>query len=53
MREDPPPYIPGMDAAGVVDEVGVDTETDLRVGDAVMAMVIPRQTMVPTGKASF
>ena len=42
MREDPPPYIPGMDAAGVVDEVGVDTETDLLVGDAVMAMVIPR-----------
>ncbi len=42
MREDPPPYIPGMDAAGVVDEVGVDTETGLRVGDAVMAMVIPK-----------
>ncbi|MYD53439.1 MAG: NADP-dependent oxidoreductase [Chloroflexi bacterium] len=38
----PPPYIPGMDAAGVIDEVGPDTETDLQVGDAVMAMVIPR-----------
>lgn len=37
----PPPYIPGMDAAGVVDEVGEGTETDLRVGDAAMAMVIP------------
>ena len=37
----PPPYIPGMDAAGVVDEVGEGTETDLAVGDAVMAMVIP------------
>lgn len=37
----PPPYIPGMDAAGVVDEVGAGTETDLQVGDAVMAMVIP------------
>jgi NADPH:quinone reductase-like Zn-dependent oxidoreductase len=37
-----PPYIPGMDAAGVIDEVGPDTETDLVVGDAVMAMVIPR-----------
>ena len=42
MREDPPPYIPGMDAAGVIDEVGVGTDTDLVVGDAVMAMVLPR-----------
>ena len=38
----PPPYIPGMDAAGVVDEIGPDTETELAIGDAVMAMVIPR-----------
>lgn len=37
----PPPYIPGMDAAGVVDEVGEGTETDLQVGDAAIAMVIP------------
>ena len=37
----PPPYIPGMDAAGVVDEIGEDAETDLQVGDAAMAMVIP------------
>lgn len=37
----PPPYIPGMDAAGVIDEIGPATATDLRVGDAVMAMVIP------------
>lgn len=36
-----PPYIPGMDAAGVIDEVGPGTETDLAVGDAVMAMVVP------------
>lgn len=35
----PPPYIPGMDAAGVIDEIG--TDTDLAIGDAVMAMVIP------------
>jgi NADPH:quinone reductase-like Zn-dependent oxidoreductase len=40
-KKDPPPYVPGMDAAGVIDEVGADTETDLAVGDAVMAMVIP------------
>lgn len=41
-QADPPPYVPGMDAAGVIDEVGDDTETDLAVGDAVMAMVIPQ-----------
>ncbi|TXS32960.1 NADP-dependent oxidoreductase [Streptomyces sp. gb1(2016)] len=36
-----PPYRPGMDAAGIVDEIGPDTTTDLKVGDRVMAMVIP------------
>ena len=41
LRKDPPPYIPGMDAAGVIDEMGAGTATDLAVGDAVMAMVIP------------
>lgn len=41
MRDVAPPYIPGMDAAGVIDEVGPDTETDLSVGDSEMAMVIP------------
>ena len=35
------PHIPGMDAAGVIDEIGPNTETDLAIGDAVMAMVIP------------
>ncbi|MEO1064514.1 MAG: NADP-dependent oxidoreductase [Actinomycetota bacterium] len=37
----PPPYVPGMDAAGVVDEIGPDTFTDLVVGDRVMAIVVP------------
>jgi NADPH2:quinone reductase len=41
LKKDPPPYIPGMDAAGVIDEVGEGTATDLAVGDAVMAMVLP------------
>ena len=41
MRKDPPPYVPGMDIAGVIDEIGADTVTDLAVGDAIMAMVIP------------
>ena len=40
-KVDPPPYVPGMDAAGVVDEVGDGVATGVRVGDAVMAMVVP------------
>jgi NADPH:quinone reductase len=42
LRKDPPPYIPGMDVAGVIDEIGAGTTTHLAVGDAVMAMVVPR-----------
>lgn len=38
----PPPFVPGMDAAGVVEEIGPGTETDLQVGDRVMAVVVPR-----------
>jgi NADPH:quinone reductase-like Zn-dependent oxidoreductase len=41
MAELEPPYVPGMDAAGVVEEIGPDTETDLKVGDSVMALVLP------------
>jgi NADPH:quinone reductase-like Zn-dependent oxidoreductase len=41
LKNIPPPHVPGMDAAGVIDELGPDTATDLKVGDAVMAMVIP------------
>ena len=29
LREIPPPYIPGMDGAGVIDEIGPGTDTDL------------------------
>ena len=36
-----PPYIPGMDVAGVIDEIGPGSETDLSVGTPVMAMVVP------------
>jgi NADPH:quinone reductase len=36
-----PPYIPGMEAAGIVDEIGQGAVTDLRAGDAVMAFVMP------------
>ena len=37
----PRPYRPGMDLAGVVDELGAGADTDLVVGDRVMAMVMP------------
>jgi NADPH:quinone reductase-like Zn-dependent oxidoreductase len=36
-----PPYIPGMEAAGVVDEIGPDTRTELQLGDRVMTIVMP------------
>jgi NADPH:quinone reductase-like Zn-dependent oxidoreductase len=35
------PVIPGLDVAGVVDQIGPGTETFLRVGDHAMAMVNP------------
>lgn len=41
---DPPPYVPGMDCAGVVDQVGPGVTTDVAVGDRVVAMVVPRGT---------
>src|SRR5438876_1219665 len=41
-KADPPPYVPGMDAAGIVDEVGDGVSTGVQVGDVVMAMVVPK-----------
>lgn len=38
----PPPYVPGMEAAGVVEQIGGGARTDLRVGEHVMAIVLPR-----------
>ncbi len=38
----PPPYVPGMDAAGVLDQIGDGVDTNLNVGDQVMAIVVPR-----------
>lgn len=39
-----PPWVPGMDIAGIADEVGAGVTTGVRVGDAVMAMVVPKGT---------
>jgi NADPH:quinone reductase-like Zn-dependent oxidoreductase len=41
-KVDPPPYVPGMDAAGIVDEVGDGVSTGVKLGDAVIAMVVPK-----------
>ncbi|MEA2790426.1 MAG: NADPH:quinone reductase [Acetobacteraceae bacterium] len=41
-KVDPPPYVPGMDVAGIVDEVGDGVLTGVKLGDAVIAMVIPQ-----------
>lgn len=37
----PPPYVSGMDVAGVVEAIGDGVESDLAVGDRVMAIVLP------------
>jgi len=36
-----PPFIPGMDAAGVIDQLGPDCTDRLAVGDRVVALVRP------------
>ena len=41
-KVDPPPYVPGMGIAGIIDQVGEGVTTGARVGDRVMAMVVPK-----------
>lgn len=43
LKDEPVPHVPGMDAAGVVDEVGEGVDR-LGVGDEVMAVLLPRGT---------
>jgi NADPH:quinone reductase len=38
---DPPPYVPGMDVAGLVDQIGAGVTSGIKIGDRVMAMVVP------------
>src|ERR1700734_872720 len=41
-KADPPPYVPGMEAAGIVDEVRSGVPDRLKVDDAVLAIVVPK-----------
>lgn len=41
LKDQTPPYIPGMDAAGVVEAVGADSDGRFSVGDHVIALVLP------------
>jgi NADPH2:quinone reductase len=36
-----PPFVPGMDAAGVIDRLGADTDGRFAVGDRVVAVLLP------------
>lgn len=40
LQQTSPPFIPGMDAAGVIDQVG-EGVTSVKLGDVVMAIVLP------------
>jgi NADPH:quinone reductase len=40
LSKEPPPYVPGMDVAGVIDQAG-EGVTQFAVGDQVMGIVIP------------
>jgi NADPH2:quinone reductase len=37
----PPPFVPGMDAAGIIDKIGPNNDARLAVGDPVIALVLP------------
>jgi NADPH:quinone reductase-like Zn-dependent oxidoreductase len=41
LKDVPPPHVPGMDAAGVLDAIGDGTATELRIGARVVAIVLP------------
>jgi NADPH2:quinone reductase len=41
LKDIPPPYVPGMDAAGVLDRIGEGVSTTWQPGEHVMAIVVP------------
>jgi NADPH:quinone reductase len=46
LAELPPPYVPGVDDAGIIEPLGPGIDDRLHVGDAVIAFVVP---MCPIG----
>ncbi len=44
LRTQDRPLVPGMEFAGVLEELGPDTQTDLQVGDHVIGVVFPKGT---------
>jgi NADPH:quinone reductase len=42
LKDVAPPHVAGMDVAGELEQIGDGVMTDLRVGDRVMAIVLPR-----------
>ncbi len=41
LGDQPPPFVPGMDAAGIIDRIGPNNDAWLAVGDPVIALVLP------------
>ena len=41
LKDVPAPHVPGMDAAGILEQIGEGVDTDLGVGDRVMAILVP------------
>jgi NADPH:quinone reductase-like Zn-dependent oxidoreductase len=41
LADRPPPYLPGMDAAGEIDQLGAELDGRLRLGQPVIALVVP------------
>jgi NADPH:quinone reductase len=41
LRDREPPFVPGMDAAGVIDAVGAGVGSQLQVGDSVITLAVP------------
>ncbi|MFD4351153.1 NADP-dependent oxidoreductase [Nocardia sp. NPDC058518] len=44
LRDQDRPLVPGMEIAGILEEIGPGTETDLRVGEHVAGVVFPKGT---------
>ena len=44
LKDVAPPHVPGMDVAGELEQIGDGAMTDLRIGDRVMAIVLPLGT---------